>query len=163
MKSMFALFPNYEDCQAAFEALLDERFDRQGFNVIVDEAVAKTHIDVDLSEVDVRASEKVGGREEGLDIWLGKEQPVVMPPLGKVYAAGTMATILAKTAAAPDGGGLRDTLADFNVSDPAAKAFAEAMLEGALLFWVRTEDQRASEAAEILRRHNGLHVTNYGG
>lgn len=163
MKSVFALFPNYEDCQAAFEALLNEGFDRQELNVIVDEAVAKTHIDVDLSEVDVKASAEVGGRAEGLDTWLGKEQPVVVPPLDEVYAAGEMATILAKTAAAPDGGGLRNTLANFNVSDPAAKAFAEALVEGALLFWVRTEDPRASGAAKILRKHNGLHVRNYGG
>jgi len=163
MRTVFSLFDAYEDCETAVDELLDEGFKEDEMNVIVDEEVAKTNLDVKLDRVDVKATEELGEEARGLDVLLGVEQPVAMPRVGDVYAAGKLATILAKTAAAPDTGGLREALIDFDVSEPAAGAYEEAVSNGALLFWVRSSDERASEAASILRDHNGINVTSYAG
>ena len=163
MKSVFSLFESYENCEEAVDELLAEGFDEEELNVIVDQEVAKSHLDVDLERIDVEATEELGEGMEGLEVLLGVEQPVQMPRVGEVYAAGQLATILAKTAAAPDTGGLREALIDFDVAETVASAYEEAVLDGALLFWVRTPDAHASKAAEILRDGGGRHVTSYGG
>jgi hypothetical protein len=163
MQSVFSLFEVYEDCEEAVDDLVEQGFDEEEINVIVDEEVAKTHLDVDLDRVDVKATDELGEEARGLDILLGVEQPVVLPGLDEVYAAGDVATVLAKTAASPDTGGLVGALVEFGVSQPIANAYIEAIEDGGLLFWLRTSDDRASEAGEILREHNGLHVTSYAG
>jgi len=163
MQSVFSLFEAYEDCEEALDDLVDRGFDEEEINVIVDEEVTKTHLDIDLDRVDVKATDELGEEVKGLDILLGVEQPVVVPGLGDVYAAGDVATVLVKTAAGPDTGGLVGALVEFGVSQPMAHAYVEAMEDGGLLFWLRTSDNRASEGAEILREHNGLHVTSYAG
>jgi len=163
VRSVFALFERYEDCEEALGELLEQGFEEQEMNVIVDQEVAKTNLDVSLQQVDVKATDELGERRTGLDILLGTEQPVDVPRLGAVYAAGDLATILVKTAAAPDTGGLEEALMDFSVSRPIADAYAEGILADGLLFWIRTDDERASEAGEILREHNGVHVASYAG
>ncbi len=160
MISVLALFERYEDCKAVVDRLMVQGFDEQHMNVIVDEEVAKTHFDVSLQQVDVKATDELGERRTGLDILLGTEQPIDVPWLGAVYAAGELATILVKTAAAPDTGGLKDALVDLDVSEPTARRYVEGILAEGLLFWIRTDDERASEAVEILREHNGRHVTS---
>lgn len=161
MQSVFSLFEMYEDCEGAVDELIEQGFDEVEFNVIVDEEVAKTHLDVDLGRVDVKATDELGQEAKGLDILLGVEQPVVLPGLDDVYAAGDVATVLAKTAASPDTGGLEGALVEFGVSQRIASVYVEAIEDGGLLFWLRTSDDRSSEADEILREYNGLHVTSY--
>jgi hypothetical protein len=163
MQSVFSLFETYEDCAEAVDELIEEGFDEAEMNVIADEEVAKTHLDIDPGRADVEATDELGEEAKGLDILLGVEQPVVLPGLDDVYAAGDVATVLVKTAASPDTGGLVSALVEFGVSQPIAHAYVEAMEDGGLLFWLRTGDDRASEGAEILREHNGLHVTSHAG
>lgn len=167
MKSVFALFDTYAACKAAVDALLQAEFEQAEMNVLVDEEFAKAHMDVNLEHVAIQATDEVGEKSTGLDILLGVEQPVELPKLGSVYAAGKLATILAKTAAAPESGNTRDILSieaamdEFGVPRP--QATLTALIDGGLLFWVRTSDERAGKAAELCRLHGGLHVTEYGG
>lgn len=132
-------------------------------NAILDVEVAKNHLEVDLDRVDVAASEELDGTGAGLDIMLGTEQPVAAPGVGDVYVAGQLATILVKTAAAPDTGDMEVALIDFNVSPAMAAAYTEGLVDGSLLFWIRASDERASEAAEILKEHGGAHVASHTG
>jgi len=74
-----------------------------------------------------------------------------------------LATILVKSAAAPDTGDMEVALIDFNVSPPMAAAYTEGLVDGSLLFWIRTSDERSSQAAEILREHDGAHVASHTG
>ena len=102
MKSVFALFDAYEDIKETVDELIAAGFDEGEMNVIVDEEVAKGHLDVNLEHVEVKATDELGEEATGLDVMLGVEQPVEVPRLGDVYAAGEIATILARTAASPD-------------------------------------------------------------
>ncbi len=162
MRSVFALFLEYEDCEAAFDEMVGQGFDEQEINVITKEEVAKTHVDVDLERVHVKATDELGSESTGLDILLGTQQPVKLGEVGRVYAAGDMATIVAKTAAA-DGKGLRETLPDFDVSASASDAYVDGLVNDGILLWIRAADDRVSEVANVLRTHNGVRVSGYGG
>lgn len=159
-KSVFALFEEYQDCEPAVEELMDQDFAEKEVNVIAAEEMVKTHLEVDLSDGDIKTSPGLGAESQRLDGLLGREQAIVLPRAGAAYAAGDMATILAKTAASPGTASLRDALVDFNMSALEAAASAQGVADGALLFWIRTADARASEAAEISRGHNGVHVNS---
>jgi len=158
MKSVFSLFENYEGCKQAVDALLEADFDENEMNVLVEEEAAKAYLDVNFQDVSVRSTEALGEGARGLNVLLGVEQPVVLPTIGQVYAAGDIATILAKTAAAPEAAGLRESLKEFGIPSSMVDPIVEALTDGALLFWVRTTEQRAAEAREILEAHNETHV-----
>jgi hypothetical protein len=164
MQSVFSLFENYEDGRLAVDELLDEGFDEEEMNVIVDAEVAKTHMDVNLERVAIKATDELGEETTGLGIMLGTEQPVAFPPpLGDVYAAGDLATILAKTAAEPGSENLEKALEEFGIPRSMTAAYVEALTNGALLFWMRTSDEQATRVSEILRVHGGTQIVSYDG
>ena len=163
MQSVFALFADYENGKVAVEDLLEAGFEQEEMNAILDAEVAKTHVEIDLDRVDIVKSDELDGTRAGLDVMLGTEQPVGAPGVGDVYAAGELATILVKTASAPDTGDMEVALIDFNVAPAMAAAYTEGLVDGGLLFWIRTSDERASEAAEMMRDRGGSHVGSHGG
>ncbi len=164
MKVIFGLYDQYEDARSAVKALLEDEFDPQEMNVIVLQEIAKNHLEVDLDVVSVAVTDEVGERTvSGLDRLLGGEQPVKLPGMEDVYAAGSLATIVARTAAAPGEGGLKAALADFTIPEPVAEAFQVGVGDGGLLFWIRVPDERAARAVELLRLHHGQHVADYSG
>ncbi len=162
MKSIFALFGAYEDVRDTVDELIEEGFEQEEMNVIVDEEVAKGDLEVNLQRVDVKATDQLGEEVAGLHVMLGVEQPVEAPRMGEVLAAGEIATILARTAAAPGGGSVSDTMEEFGVPREMIETYIEAVIEGSYLFWVRTRDEEAPQAEEILRVHNGSHLAGHG-
>lgn len=162
MKSVFALFGTYEDVRDTVDELIEEGFEQEEMNVIVDEEVAKGDLNVDLQRVDVKATDELGEEATGLHVVLGVEQPVEAPRMGEVLAAGEIATILARTAAAPGGGSVADTMEEFGVPPSMTGTYIEAVIDGAYLFWIRTSDEEAPQAEEILRVHNGSNLISYG-
>jgi len=166
MKTIFGMFEGYEDARAAVDELLEKGFDQGEMNVIVDEELAKQNLEVNLETIDVKASDELGERAaEGLDAMLGVEQPVRIPQTGAVYAAGGLATMTAKAAMTPNasGQGLRPALVSLGVPQGIARTYAQGVAESTLLFWIRTSDERAREAADTLRLHHALHVDSYAG
>lgn len=162
MKSIFALFTTYEDIRETVDELIAAGFDEGEMNVIVDEEVAKGHLDVNLQRVDVKATDELGQETTGLDVMLGVEQPVEVPRMGQVYAAGEIATILARTAASPGGGSVEDTMEEFGVPASMTGTYIDAVIDGAYLFWIRTGDEQASQAEEIFHDHDASHLVSYG-
>mgnify|MGYP006288951789 CR=1 FL=1 len=132
-------------------------------NVIVDAEVAKSHMDVNLERAAIEATDVVGDEAMGLDIILGAERPMEVHPLGNIYAAGEIATILANAAAAPDTTGIEQMLEEFGVPSSKVGVYVETVATGGLIFWIRVDDDRASEARAILRKHNGFDIVSYDG
>ena len=163
MKSVFALFMDYEDCRNAVDELLQAGFDEEEMNAMVDEKHAKERMEVNLERLDVQATDAVGDRARGLDVLLGVEQPVVVPRLGSVYAAGEIGTMLAKAAKASGEGQVKEAMAEFGIPAARAEAYIQGIIDGGILFWVRTSDERAAEAAQIFRVHNGTRIMSHGG
>ena len=161
MQSVFSLFENYEDSANVVDALLEAGFDQDEMNVLVDAKLARSAMDANLERIAIKATDEVGEASQGLDVILGSERPIVVPRLGSVYAAGDIATIMAEAAAAPDTEGLEGAMEEFGVPSP--QTCIESIVNGGVLFWIRTEDERVSEAADIFRVYNGLKITSYGG
>ncbi|HML21540.1 MAG TPA: hypothetical protein PKD09_07835 [Aggregatilinea sp.] len=149
MKTIFAMFDTYKDAKSAVEGLLERDFASDQINVLLQESVAKN------------------GQDEGdgtatLDQVTAGEQPVPLTGSGPVIAAGTLATMLAKSAAAPGtGGGLRAALVDLSIPDTVAEAFASGVQEGKILFCVKCDDDRAEYAQTALVTHSARYAGDY--
>ncbi|MDX1663304.1 MAG: hypothetical protein R3272_05890 [Candidatus Promineifilaceae bacterium] len=171
MKSIFALFEDFDNAQQAVQALLQDGFEEEHMNVIVRAGVGKDWLrdnleHADLHRVDIRKSEEVGHKSaRGLVALLGGEQGVPLPGIGDVLAGGELATQIAQNASAtwaPEKG-FKDILGELNVPDGVADAYHAGINEGGVLFWIRTADDRAAAAANHLRAEAGKHVADYAG
>jgi hypothetical protein len=164
VRTTFGLFEQFADAEQAVEALLDEDFGKDEMNVIVQEEIAKNELDLSLEEANIAVTNEVGEKTaQGLEALLGGQQPLTLPEVEEVYAAGEMATILAKTAAAPGTTGeeFPTVLQEFGIPTNIARSYTEGIAEGSLLFWIRTDDGRAAKATDLLRKNNGVHVDDY--
>lgn len=165
-KTIFALFDNYADAEAALDNLLEHNFTEDDMNVLVREQLAKERMDVDLHEVDVEKSDEVGDvTVRGLPQLLGGQQPVHLPGVGNVLAAGDLATLMTRSASSTGAAdqGLKQALTEMNVPEDLAQTFREALEQGSVLFWMRTDEERAPAAANLLREENGQYVADYAG
>lgn len=165
-KTIFALFDNYPDAKAALDNLLDHDFAEDEMNVLVREQLAKDQMKVGLHEVDVKKSDEVGDISvRGLPRLLGGQQPVHLPGVGNVLAAGNLATVMARSASSTgaEAEGLKQALKEMDVPENLAVTFRESLEEGGVLFWMRTDEEKAPEAASVLRKENGQHVADYAG
>ena len=150
MKTIFGFFDDYQQASQAIDKLLEKDFDLGEMNVIVLQSVAKNNMTGGLNRVKVEKTAEVDGVEvHGLERLLAGEQPVNISNLGQVYAGGDLATMLANTASA--NAGFKTALDDFDVPGVAAEAYRQGIMDNGLLFFLRTEDQRAAQAAMLLR------------
>ena len=166
MNVIFALFETYTDAENAVDELLDRDFDVGEMNAIVLEEVAKSHIDVDWDKLDVAVTDEIGERSvRGLTQLLGGQQPVMISGLEDIYAAGELATVLARTASAPnaEGRGLKAALVDFNVPEETAQIYRDGIDDGGLLFWIRVDEDRGAAVRQILTTGGGIRVGDYTG
>jgi hypothetical protein len=166
MKTVFGLFSDYTQAQAAIDLLQAEGFNQDEMNVIVQTEIARDSMDVDLERAKVQVTSKVGQKTiHGLDAMLAGEQSVTVPDVGEVFAAGELATLLVRTAAAPGEAdhGLKRTLIDFNIPPDVAREYRVRVEGGGVLFFIRTRDERASQAVALLKENHGMMVSGYAG
>jgi hypothetical protein len=164
MKTIFSLFKEYGHADKAIDELLNQGFTEDEMNLIVQETTAETHLDVNMEKVKVQVTDEVGRQTvHGLEKLIGREKPITITGLGKAYAAGDLATTLAKTASMPGAvdGGFKAALVDFGVSADTAQSYGSAVGGGGLLFWIRAEDHQSSQIANTLRQHHGEMVDHY--
>ncbi len=169
VRTVFGLFPSYEDARAAGDELRRKGFAEREMNAIAQSDVVKTSLKVNLSQINIAKSEDNSHSltDEfafGLDRLLGGEHIVGLLDAGPVYAGGQLATLLAKTAALPGAtdGGLQGALMDFDVPADVARSYVNGIKDGGVLFFVRTDDERAPEAAAVLRANKATNVGSYG-
>lgn len=163
MKTIFAIFDSYDATKSAVDALLDGDFSPAELNVLVQVETAREQSGIDSRVADVKATEGIGEKSlRGLNGLIAGEQPVVIPDVGEVLAGGELATMLARTAAAPGevDGGLQKALIDFSLAEGAAKKYRAQVEMGDLLVIVRAPDDRAQEAADVLQNAGGSHFSS---
>ena len=163
MVTIFGLFERYDDARAAVEELLNRGFEQKKMNAMAQDHVAKAHMDVKWDKVKVDVTDRVGEKTIcGLDELFGREEPVLIRDVGSIYAAGELATIMADAASRPEvsRGGLEEALIDFGVPRERAKVYITGMKQSGIVFWIRTSDERAPEAAGILLEHKAVNITS---
>jgi hypothetical protein len=164
MKTIFWLFENYAEAKAAVAELSARGFDETEMNAIALAEVVKDVVDVNWKAVEVQVTDKIGEQTlEGLDRLFGGEQPAKGLDVGKVFAAGTLATLVTKTALAFGGkeGGFRDALADLNVPENLASAFVDGIKQRGVLFWVRCSDDQAAQATSAMEDRQATIAASY--
>jgi hypothetical protein len=127
--------------------------------------IALISMNVNLAAAAARSTKEVGERTlHGLESLLSRQQGLRIPGLGTILAAGDIATVMTKTAAAPGeaNGGLEAALVDFGVPQHVAETFVSGVRHGGLIFMIRVDDERAGEAADLLRDHGARQVSHYG-
>ena len=166
MRTTFALFTKYSDAKQAVDELLDKNFKKETINVIAQKSAVESNWDVNERTINVDVTNKIGEKKVGgLEEMLGHRQPIQTNTEGELYAAGEIAKVLAGTLSAPGTveGGMQGALVDFGVSEDPASELAEGIRGGGLLVFVRTEDERASQATDVLNEQKARHVATVRG
>jgi hypothetical protein len=160
MEAIFGCFDNYEQARGAVELLLEHRFREETMNVIAADYVIRDRFRGKLNRVNTMGS----GLGPGLDRLMAGEQPLNTSDAGSIYAAGDEATTLAKTAslAASRLAGLAAALESFGMPREIAMDCVRIIKGGGVLFWLKADDDRVPDGANILRGHKARHVASYG-
>jgi uncharacterized membrane protein len=165
MKTVVGLFEYYQDAERAVNELTNRGFARNEISVAARDNVLRSRA-VGGRETAVAESAGAGavggaavGGIAGLLVGLGA---LVIPGIGPVVTAGTLATALASTAAGAGigaaAGGLIGALVGLGIPEEDAQFYAEGVKRGGVLVTVQTSDDRAQEALNILRQANAVDV-----
>ena len=163
MKTVFALFDDFGKADGAITQLQEHDFALDNMNALMMDTVAETQMETNFAEVNVNVTDKVGASSDelhGLARLVGGEQPVSVPGVGNVYAAGELATILTKSFSGPDSTSLQEALHQFGVPADTAASYTKGINNGHVLIWVRSADDKAANASNVFRNRGGKHVTN---
>lgn len=157
MKTIFGLFEDYQAAAQAVDSLLEAGFEYEELNVLVTRNTAEnwSHNNGPVQEADSADSASV------LDEMIDRRQGLVIPETGAAYAAGPLANLIARTAIDSSGGGtgLEEALAAFNLNSSTARTYHTGLHAGGLLVFIRTEDERAAEAATLLRERKAKEIS----
>ncbi len=161
MRTIFALFEGYREAKSAVKDLLEQGFDPREMNVVVQELTARGNMDVNFRTANVEKAREAGEDTlQGIDRMIAGTQPLTVSDVGAVYAAGEMARIVVTAGheEASSATGLKEALVDFHVPEELAEFYRNGVLDEGVLFWMRTEERRAAEAATILAETKGKEV-----
>lgn len=154
MKTIFCLYPNVDEARAAIKILVERRFPRGEMNVIVQEQTAKNELGISPRSANIPVTGNNHTRPL-LDQMLVGKQPLTLSETGALYTAGELANIMTRTALSAKtsrkGTGLYMALENFGLSKDTARYYDQGIKSGEILFFIRVKDERASEAASLLR------------
>jgi hypothetical protein len=165
MKTVVGLFDYYQDAERAVSELNARGFTSADISVAARDTTLQQRVvgDKDAAVAESAGAGAVGGAAvgglAGLLVGLGA---IAIPGIGPVIAAGTLATALGTTAAGAGigaaAGGLIGALVGLGIPEEDAHFYAEGVKRGGVLVTVRTGDERAPEALNIMRQFNATDV-----
>lgn len=163
MRTTLGLFSKYEDAKRVVDRLMDKNIDKEKINILAQKSAVENAWDVNQRTVDTASTSAVGNKDvAGLDAILGRQRPVRTNTAGDLYAAGEIANIIAKTAAAPgETGSLKEALVDFGVEAQAAEAFSEGIGSGELLIFIRSDEDHSRAVKDIFDDSGDLSGRTY--
>ncbi len=160
MKTVVGMFESGKDVNDAITELMKQGFTKQEISVLArKEVIKETGVDVFTGAEVGAITGGVAGGVAGLLLGLGV---LVVPGIGPIIAAGEFLTWVGATllgaAAGAIGGGLIGSLTSLGLPEHEAHVFAEGVKRGNILVAVRTTDDRASIASDVMRQYHGLDV-----
>lgn len=167
MKNIIGLFKHEYEADAAIVALQRAGFGSNNLGAIAPNSVVqKVNRQEDVEQGSIQADDKLGasggaaiGGLMGLLLGLGA---VVIPGIGPVLAAGTIASALGLTAASTGmgliAGGLLGALTSLGISEEEAQAYDEGVKQGGILVVVAAEEAQAAQVREIMGQHGAVEV-----
>jgi hypothetical protein len=166
MKTVFTAFPTYQKAKDVVDLLLQEGMNETEINAIVAVKVVKGSADINWETIHTELSGKLASRRavHGLDAIIGREvQGINLSDTGEVYAAGELATLLARAAAdkyKQSGGSLRNILLESGLPPQTAAAYLHAVEHEGVLLIIRTDDIHATIPFNMFVNHQGINVAS---
>ena len=167
-KTVVGLFDDFDDAQKAVDALQGAGFAYADISVISNNADSRFGAyDNTMPTAGTRAggavSGALGGAAEGAVIGgltgLAASLALLMiPGIGPIAAVGPLAATLSGAGIGAVGGGVIGALTGLGIPEEAAGYYAEGIRRGGTLVAVRTREDRAAEAARILRRSGAVRM-----
>ncbi len=169
MKSVVGLFDNLEQAYQAVNELKSSGFTRDHISVISRDANNEysRYVDKDQMHKSETAENVGGGTAAGAGIgavlgglggFLASIGALAIPGVGPIIAAGPILATLAGAGIGAAAGGIVGALVGLGIPEEEANYYAEGVRRGGTLVVVRTEDQMADRAADILDRFNPVDV-----
>jgi hypothetical protein len=159
--SMIAVFDDRLAAEQAIDDLLQSGFDADqvGFAIRGSDAVRGGMITDATGAKDAKGA--VGGAAVGATIGglTAAAVTALIPGVGPILAAGTLAMFFGYAAAGAAIGGIFGALTGLGVSEAEARYYEQAFNEGRALVAVHP-GARAADAGRILERHGGHHLQN---
>jgi hypothetical protein len=165
-KVVVALYDNFEHARMAVEELVNNGFRRDEVSLVAsdDKGDFKRYLDTphgeEAEDIGEGAAAGAGigatlGGIGGLLVGLGV---LAIPGIGPVLAAGPLVTALAGAGIGAAAGGLLGALTQVGVPEEHARDYVEGVRHGNVLVTITAADDRASQAVNILNRHNPIDV-----
>jgi hypothetical protein len=173
-RTVIALYEDFASANAAVRDLVDHGFPRDDISIMASDAAGEYGKYLNrgnAAEGETGAASGAGigagvgavvGGLGGLLVGLGA---LAIPGIGPVLAAGPLAAALTGLAGAGAGavaggvtGGLIGALVDMGVPEETAGYYAEGIRRGGTLVTVRTEDNMAESARDIMNHHNPIDI-----
>lgn len=161
MKSVTALYEDFDKAREVVTALVDAGFQRENISIVASDAAGtySSRLQTDDPE-DVSGGEGAGfGAVVGALVGVGA---MLIPGIGPVIAAGPLVAGLVGAgvgaAAGAVTGGITASLIDLGVDEESANYYAEGIRRGGALVTVQADDTWADNAADIMNRYNPVNL-----
>ena len=170
-KTIVGSFDSFDEAQEVLRDLQQVGFSREDISVIANNATGQYSstyasegqgADTSSAVSDTGAGTATGaaaggvlGGAAGLVVGL---MGLAIPGIGPIVAAGPIAAALAGAGVGAVAGGLIGGLTGVGVSEDDASYYAESVRRGGALVTVRAEDERADEAASLMRNHGAVDI-----
>ncbi len=162
-RTVVALYDDIQTAHDVLQALSQEGFYRDDMSVIGYDPEGRyaDYIETEVEPVgesEVAAGAGIGaviGAIGGLMVGLSA---LVVPGVGPVIAAGSIATTLLGAGVGAVAGGLIGALVEAGVPEEEAEYYAEAVRRGGYLVLLNTVEDRVPEAVEVMNRYNPADV-----
>lgn len=168
IKTIVAVFDHFTDARRATVDLIAAGYDREDISLVAsktarDTSVAAEHIggdhapDVDVHDPAITGA-SVGAAVGGVSGLLVGIAALAIPGIGPIIALGPLTGALAGAGVGAATGGLIGALIDLGVPHAHAKTYAEAVKRGGTLLTVRTPEERADRAMELIEKYHPIDV-----
>jgi uncharacterized membrane protein len=156
MKTIVGMFDDFQQARTAVEELMRSGVNRDDINLIANDAEGKLKEHTADGHEHTAAKGGAGtgavlGGLAGLAVGVGA---LVIPGIGPVITAGTLASALASTAAGAGigavAGGVLGALVHVGVPEDEAQSYAEGLRRGGTLVTAKVDDTIAPRAQQIL-------------
>ncbi|MDK2887727.1 hypothetical protein SAMN02745218_02893 [Desulfofundulus australicus DSM 11792] len=159
-KTVLATFSSRESADRAVAELRSRGFDRE-ISVVAKEDVARNEQRAEAGPTmggdPVADGTATGGVLGGLAGLIAGAGALAIPGIGPIVAAGPIAGLLSGAAT----GGIAGGLIDWGIPAERGRYYEEKVKQGNILVSVRCDDNKANDAATVLRQFGGQDVETH--
>jgi hypothetical protein len=164
MRTIFVSFPTYKQAKDVVNILLIRGIKEEEINVLVAEKVAKGSSNINWETINIEATGTLAEKKVyGLDALVGRQNRVInLPDTGEVYAAGELATLLARNAIAGikhSAGSLKGILIESGIPVKVAEIYVNALNHEGVVLIVKLNDELASIPVGVFREYKGTVIS----